>query len=63
MPIIKDVLAVRAAAELDETDFNGVRSIHNSLRPTQKTGAERFSVSFEPTDAFNADLAYQQQPG
>jgi iron complex outermembrane receptor protein len=58
VPIIKDVLAVRAAGVFDQTDFNGIRSIHNSLRPTQKVGAERFSLSFEPTDALNANVAY-----
>jgi iron complex outermembrane receptor protein len=59
VPIIKDVLAVRAAAVIDQNDFDGVRSIHNNLRPDQKTGAERVSLSFEPSDRFNANVAYQ----
>jgi iron complex outermembrane receptor protein len=59
VPIIRDVLAVRAAAVIDQTDFDGVRSIHNALRPSQKVAAERVAVSFEPSDVFNANLAYQ----
>jgi iron complex outermembrane receptor protein len=59
IPIIKDVLAVRAAAMIDDIDPNGVRSIHNPLRPSQKTSSERVSVSFEPNDVFNANVAYQ----
>jgi iron complex outermembrane receptor protein len=59
IPIINDVLAVRAAAFYDENDGDGTRSIHNALRQSIKTSATRFSVSFEPTDAFDANLMYQ----
>jgi iron complex outermembrane receptor protein len=59
LPIIRDVLAVRASAVMDQNEYDGVTSIHSSLRPTQKTAAERFGVSFEPTDAFNANVTYQ----
>ena len=59
VPVIKDVLAVRFAALVDQTDGAGVRSIHNSLRPRVLTTAERFSVSFEPSDIFNANVSYQ----
>src|ERR1700759_2623486 len=37
VPIIKDVLAVRASAVIDQNDYDGVTSIHSSLRPSQKT--------------------------
>ena len=59
VPIIKDVLAVRVAGVIDENDNGGVRSIHNALRPYSKSTGERVSVSFEPSDAFNANVAYQ----
>jgi iron complex outermembrane receptor protein len=59
VPIIRDVLAVRAAAVIDQNDYDGVRSIHNSLAPSQKTSAERVAVSFEPSDVFNANVTYQ----
>ena len=59
IPIIKDVLAVRLAGVVDHTDNDGVRSIHSSLRPWNKSTGERISVSFEPNDAFNANIMYQ----
>lgn len=59
IPIIKDVLAVRVAGLVDQNDFDGVRSIHSSLRPSAKTTGERLSVSFEPNDRFNANVLYQ----
>ena len=58
VPIIKDVLAVRAAATLDQNDYDGVRSVHNPLRPRMVTTSERLSVSFEPSDRFDANLTY-----
>ena len=59
VPIIKDVLGVRIAALHDENDGDGVRSLNNSTRPSQKTNTVRASVSFEPNDLFNANLSYQ----
>ena len=59
IPLIKDVLGVRVAGIFDQNDFDGVRSIHSSLAPSQKTGAERVTVSFEPSDVLNATVAYQ----
>ena len=59
IPIVKDVLAVRVAALIDQNDAGGITSIHSALRPSEKTSAERVSVSFEPTDAFNANVSYQ----
>jgi iron complex outermembrane receptor protein len=59
VPIIKDVLAVRLAGVVDQTDNDGVRSINSSLRPWNKSTGERISVSFEPSDVFNANVMYQ----
>ena len=59
VPIIKDVLAVRVAADIDTNDLNDVRSIHSSIRPQNKTDAVRASISFEPSDIFNANVTYQ----
>ena len=59
LPIIKDVLAMRVAGTIDQNDLDGVRSINSSLKPQQKTSAERVSLSFEPSDTFNANVMYQ----
>jgi iron complex outermembrane receptor protein len=59
VPLIKDVLAVRVAGLFDENRANSVRSIYNNLPPRQMTTGARVSVSFEPNDAFNANIVYQ----
>jgi iron complex outermembrane receptor protein len=59
VPIIKDVLAVRLAGVIDQNRFDGVTSIHNSLKPQSTTSAERLSLSFEPSDVFDANVMYQ----
>jgi iron complex outermembrane receptor protein len=59
VPIVKDVMALRIAALHDENDQNDVGSIHNNLRPSGKTDAVRTTLSFEPSDAFNANIMWQ----
>jgi iron complex outermembrane receptor protein len=59
IPVIKDVLAVRVAGLIDSNQGDGIRSIHNSVRPRALTDAVRTSVSFEPSDVFNANVVYQ----
>jgi iron complex outermembrane receptor protein len=59
IPIIKDVLAIRAAGVVDHNRGDGVSSINSRLQPRSLTTSERFGVSFEPSDAFNANIAYQ----
>jgi iron complex outermembrane receptor protein len=59
VPIIQDVLAVRVAGLLNQSRYDGVRSIHNGIAPREVTDAVRTSVSFEPSDAFNANVTYQ----
>jgi iron complex outermembrane receptor protein len=59
IPIIKDVLAVRVAGLIDNNQGDGVRSIHSAVRPHANTDALRASVSFEPSDTFNANVSYQ----
>ena len=59
VPLIKDVLALRAAAVIDQNRFDGVTSLHNGTAPKATTSAERISLSFEPNDAFDANISYQ----
>jgi iron complex outermembrane receptor protein len=59
VPIIKDVLALRVAGVVDTNDSNAIRSLHNNLQPNAKTNAIRTSLSFEPSDVFNANITYQ----
>jgi iron complex outermembrane receptor protein len=59
IPVIQDVLALRVAGLVDQTRADGVTSINNNTRPSLKTTAERFSLSFEPNDRLNANIMYQ----
>ncbi|CAN7541680.1 TonB-dependent receptor [Phenylobacterium sp. LjRoot219] len=59
VPIVKDVLAVRLAAIIDQNDYDEVESINNDSDPHQKTWAVRGSVRFQPTDDLSATVVYQ----
>ena len=59
LPLIKDVLGLRVAGVIDQSDQDGVRSLHNPLRPRQTTSSERISLGFTPSDRFNANVTYQ----
>ena len=58
IPVIRDVLGVRIAGSLDQNTSDGVRSLYNKLRPRIVAGGVRVSVSFEPSEAFQANLVY-----
>ena len=58
VPILQDVLGLRVAGIIDQTDVDGTRSLFNALRPKQTTSAVRTSLAFEPSDALNARVMY-----
>jgi iron complex outermembrane receptor protein len=59
LPLVRDKLALRVAGLIDQNDFDGVRSLHDALRPRQTTSAERVTLSFRPNDRVSGDFAYQ----
>ena len=65
VPVIRDVLAVRVAGLVDDTEGTGVFTIKQATAPevnpdpSRRTKALRASVRFEPTDWFSADVMYQ----
>jgi iron complex outermembrane receptor protein len=63
LPLVKDVLALRVAGMIDQTDVDGVNSLHNSLQPRAVTSSFRSSLSFEPNDRLNVNLTYQHLDG
>jgi iron complex outermembrane receptor protein len=58
IPIIRDVLGVRVAGVMEQNTVDGVRSFYSRLKPEAKNSAIRTSVSFEPSDLFNADVVW-----
>lgn len=59
IPLIKDVLALRVSAAVDENQADGVHSIHNDTEPDSRTRAVRASLLFKPNDRFDGDIVYQ----
>jgi iron complex outermembrane receptor protein len=59
LPIIQDKLAVRVAGIAEDNRLDGVTSLNNSEQPYSHTYAGRISVRFEPIDAIEANVMYQ----
>ena len=60
VPIVEDLLALRVAGQLDESDTNGIESINGKGDPLQDTDSYRASLTFTPGDSFRARLMYQR---
>jgi iron complex outermembrane receptor protein len=59
-PLIKDMLAVRVAADYDKNESNGVHSIYSAQDPESKIKSGRMTVRFEPTDSLSFMLTAQK---
>lgn len=60
IPIIEDVLAVRAAALVDHNDGSGVTSANHRVEPYSRFHALRASLLFRPSPDFSASLMVQK---
>jgi len=63
IPVIKDVLAVRAAGVWDESEANRVRTVNSGLDgrdPHAQTGGGRVSALFQPVDWLRLSGVYQR---
>lgn len=61
VPIIRDVLAVRFAANLEDSDANRIYSVNSSIQPKLKDRTYRATVLFEPTDTLSLQAMYQRR--
>jgi iron complex outermembrane receptor protein len=59
LPLIKDILAIRVAGEIDDNRLDHVMSLNNPARPHDLTTGERVSLTFTPTDDFKFTAMYQ----
>ena len=59
LPIIPGKLAVRVAGIEESNELDGVGSIHDSDKPYYHSSAGRISVRFEPIDAVEANVMYE----
>src|SRR5438128_1175198 len=59
VPVIKDVLAVRAAGIFNDDEGTRVRSINNPTHPFVHQRGERVTVRFDPFDGLDIIGTYQ----
>jgi iron complex outermembrane recepter protein len=60
LPIMTDKLAVRLAANWEDSEGAEVRSLHDARDPSVNLWSGRISVRFQPIDSLTFDLMYQR---
>ena len=61
VPIIKGVLAVRAAVNIENSEGNRVRSVNSQISPLVDGRSYRISALFQPTDTLTIEAMYQRR--
>mgnify|MGYP006200392951 FL=1 len=60
-PIIKDVLAIRLAANIENSRGNRVFSVNSTIKPTFEDRSLRATVLLTPTDTLSVQAMYQRR--
>ncbi|RYE70569.1 MAG: TonB-dependent receptor [Rhizobiaceae bacterium] len=61
VPIIKDVLAVRLAANIEESEGTRIYSVNSNIQPKYRDRSYRATVLFKPTDTLSLQAMYQRR--
>ncbi|MBV1686239.1 TonB-dependent receptor plug domain-containing protein [Novosphingobium sp. G106] len=61
VPVIRDVLAIRAAANIEDSEADRVHSIYSSVKPKLRSRTYRISALFKPTDTLTFEAMYQRR--
>jgi iron complex outermembrane receptor protein len=61
VPIIKDVLAIRFATNIENSEGNRVFSVSSPVRPFVRDRSYRATVLFKPTDTVTIEAMYQRR--
>ena len=61
LPIIKDVLAIRLATNIENSEGNRVHSVRTSVKPSVKDRSFRATVLLKPTDTLSIQAMYQRR--
>ena len=61
VPIIKDVLAIRLAANIEDSNNNRVKSVNSTVRPKYQDRSYRATVLLQPTDTLSLQAMYQRR--
>ncbi|HEX7875566.1 MAG TPA: TonB-dependent receptor [Sphingobium sp.] len=61
IPVIKDMLAVRLAANIEDSDGDRVRSVNSTIDPKLKDRSYRAMVLFQPTETLSIQGMFQRR--
>ena len=61
LPVIKDVLAVRLATNIENSEGDRIYSVRTSVKPSVKDRSFRATVLFKPTDTLSIQAMYQRR--
>ncbi len=61
VPIIKDVLAIRFAANIEDSNGSRIESVNSSIRSKYKDRSYRATVLLKPTDTLSFQAMYQRR--
>ncbi len=61
VPLIKDMLAVRLATNIENSEGNRVYSVHNAIKPKVNDRSFRATALFKPTDTVSIQAMFQRR--
>lgn len=61
VPVVKDVLAIRLATNIENSEGNRVHSVNSSINPKYKDRSFRATALFTPTDTLSVEAMYQRR--
>lgn len=61
VPVVKDVLAIRLATNIENSEGNRVHSVNSSIKPKYKDRSFRATALFTPTDTVSIQAMYQRR--
>ena len=61
VPLVKDILAVRLATNIENSEGDRVYSIHSTVKPRQDDRSFRGTVLLKPTDTLSIQAMYQHR--
>ncbi len=61
VPIVKDMLAIRLATNIENSEANRVYSIHSTVKPKLNDRSFRATLLFKPTNTLTLEAMYQKR--
>ena len=61
VPLVKDVLAIRLATNIEDSEGNRVYSVRSTVKPKQDDRSFRGTVLLKPTDTLSIQAMYQRR--